>query len=150
MPAKETIVVAKSFEDLDVWKKAHALVIRTYELTAGFSREERFGLTSQLRRAMVSVPANIAEGFIKRSKSDKARFYNIAEGSLEECRYCFILARGLRFAETARHLADLEEISRMLRSYTAAVLASRFSPRNIPSFLLLATCFLLLASSKGR
>ena len=127
---------ATSFEQLEVWKKAHALVLKVYRMSAAFPSDERFGLTSQLRRAMVSVPANIAEGFIKRSKSDKARFYNIAEGSLEECRYYFILARDLGFADTAPHMKDAEEVSRMLQSYTAAVLASRFTPRTMLTTLL--------------
>jgi four helix bundle protein len=127
---------ATSFEQLEVWKKAHALVLKVYKMSGAFPSDERFGLTSQLRRAIVSVPANIAEGFIKRSKSDKARFYNIAEGSLEECRYYFILARDLGFADTAEHMRDAEEVSRMLRSYTTAVLASRFTPRVVLSPLL--------------
>jgi four helix bundle protein len=116
---------ASSFEQLEVWKKAHSLMLKTYRLTGKFPSDERFGLTSQLRRAMVSVPANIAEGFIKRGKADKARFYNIAEGSLEECRYYFILVRDLGFADTLELSKDLEEVSRMLRSYVSAILASR-------------------------
>ena len=117
---------ANSFEHLEVWRKSHALVLKVYRMTVGFPSDERFGLTSQLRRAMVSVPANIAEGFIKRSKSDKVRFYNIAEGSLEECRYYFILVKDLGFADTGPAIADLAEVSRMLRSYAATIAASRF------------------------
>jgi four helix bundle protein len=124
---------ANSFQELEVWKKAHALVLGVYRVTASFPTDERFGLTSQLRRAMVSVPANIAEGFIKRGKSDKARFYNIAEGSLEECRYYFILARDLGFADTAKLAKDAEEVSRMLQAYSAAILASRFRPNYLLS-----------------
>jgi four helix bundle protein len=115
---------ARSFEDLEVWKKAHRLVLDTYKMTSRFPREELFGLTSQLRRAMVSVPANIAEGFIKRGKADKARFYNIAEGSLEECRYYLILSRDLGYADTKDLLEKLREVSRMLQSYIAAILRS--------------------------
>lgn len=70
-------MVAKSFEDLEVWQKGHRWVLAIYKLTAKFPREELFGLTSQLRRAAVSVPANIAEGFAKRSDADKMRFYNL-------------------------------------------------------------------------
>jgi four helix bundle protein len=128
-------MAAASFEELEVWKKAHALVLEVYKMSASFPSDERFGLTSQLRRAAVSVPANIAEGFIKRGKSDKARFYNIAEGSLEECRYYFILARDLRFANTAELMSDLQEVSRMLRSYNAAILSSRFTIRGLLSLL---------------
>ncbi len=78
---------AKSFEDLIVWQKAHQLVLAVYRMSEGFPKSEVYGLTAQLRRATVSIPANIAEGFKKRTKADKARFLNIAQGSLEECRY---------------------------------------------------------------
>jgi len=122
---------ANTFQDLEVWRKAHQLVLNVYRMTSSFPSDEKFGLTSQLRRAMVSVPANIAEGFVKRSKSDKARLYNIAQGSLEECRYYLLLARDLRFADTNDLRKDAEEVSRMLQAYTAAVLASRFHPRNL-------------------
>ncbi len=67
-------MAAKTFEDLEVWRKAHQWVLGIYAITKSFPRDERFGLTSQLRRASISVPANIAEGFIKRSGSDRARF----------------------------------------------------------------------------
>lgn len=121
---------AATFRDLEVWKKAHALVLATYKMTAAqFPREELYGLTSQLRRSMVSVPANIAEGFSRRGKSDKARFYNIAEGSTEESRYYLILAHDLGYADTGVILCQLDEVARMLRSYSAAVLASRFAVR---------------------
>jgi four helix bundle protein len=121
-----------TFQQLEVWKKAHALVLATYRLTSSaFPREELYGLTSQLRRAMVSAPANIAEGFSKRSKPDKARFYNIAECSLEEARYYLILAKDLGYGDTSKQMNDLDEVARMLRSYSAAVLSSRFSMRGL-------------------
>jgi len=69
---------ARNFQDLVVWQKAHALTLNVYGLTRMFPGDEKFGLTSQLRRSMVSVPANIAEGFKKRGTKDKARFLNIA------------------------------------------------------------------------
>ena len=74
---------AKSFEDLIVWQKAHAWVLGIYRYTKDFPNHELYGLTSQLRRSAISVPANIAEGFKKRGKPDKVRFHNIAQGSLE-------------------------------------------------------------------
>lgn len=129
---------AANFQELEVWKKAHAMVLATYRMTAAsFPREEQYGLTSQLRRAMVSIPANIAEGFSRHSKADKIRFYNISEGSLEECRYYLILARDLGFVDSTKMLLDLDEVGRMLRSYSAAIAASRFSPRGFVSLLLL-------------
>jgi four helix bundle protein len=67
------------------------LTLTVYAFTAGFPRQETYGLALQMRRAAVSVPANIAEGFRRRSKPDKARYISIAEGSLEECRYYLIL-----------------------------------------------------------
>src|SRR6185295_6808270 len=74
---------AKSFEDLIVWQKAHDWVLLVYRLSDSFPTKENYALTSQLRRAAMSVPANIAEGFKKRGVRDKARFFNIAQGSLE-------------------------------------------------------------------
>jgi four helix bundle protein len=84
-----------------------------------------FGLVSQLRRAAVSVPANFAEGFKKMGVSDKLRFYNIAQGSLEECRYYLILAKDLGYGETHELRADLEIVSRMLDGYMKAIRNSR-------------------------
>ena len=73
---------SKRFEDVEVWRKAHSWVLGIYKFTEGFPKHELFGLTSQLRRAAVSVPANFAEGFKKRGLADKIRIYNIAQGSL--------------------------------------------------------------------
>lgn len=83
---------ANKFEDLEVWKKAHELVLKIYNITADYPSEEKFGLVSQMRRAAISIPANIAEGFKKRGLKDKVNFYNIAQGSLEELRYYLILS----------------------------------------------------------
>jgi len=76
---------AKSFKDLIVWQKAHRFVLEVYEATKNFPKNEIYGLTSQFRRAAVSIAANIAEGFKKRGKRDKINYLNIAQGSLEEC-----------------------------------------------------------------
>jgi four helix bundle protein len=78
-----------SFRDVIAWQKAHSLVLNVYELTKQFPKEELFGLTSQMRRSAISVAANISEGYRKKSKPDKARFYNIAQGSLDETLYYF-------------------------------------------------------------
>jgi len=80
-------MASKSFEDVEVWQKAHFWVLAIYRFTEKFPKYELFGLTAQLRRAAVSIPANFAEGFKKKGKADKACFYNIAQGSIEECRY---------------------------------------------------------------
>ena len=104
-----------------VWRKSHELVVAVYQVSATFPRTELFGLTSQLRRAAVSVPANIAEGFVKRTKPDKARFLNIAQGSLEEARYYLILGRDLGYFNNAAPFSQLEEVSRLLQRYTESV-----------------------------
>lgn len=77
---------AKTFQDLLVWQRSHRLVLDIYQISREFPKSEQYGLTSQVRRAAISVPANIAEGFRKKTHADKARFLNIAQGSLEETR----------------------------------------------------------------
>jgi four helix bundle protein len=112
---------AKTFKDLIVWQKAHRFVLATYSLTASFPRCEIYCLTSQMRRAAISVPANIAEGFKKRGFSDKIRFLNIAQGSLEECRYYLILIQDLGYSPTAEMEKILEEVSKLLGAYVSAI-----------------------------
>ena len=115
---------AQNFQDLTVWQKAHQFVLGVYRLSKTFPREEIYGLTSQFRRAAVSVAANVAEGFKKRGRVDKVRFMNIAEGSLEECRYYLILTRDLGYADPLENVRQLEEVSKLLGSYSAAIRAS--------------------------
>lgn len=110
---------ARRFQDLLVWQKSHALVLQTYRMTSCFPSEERFGLMSQMRRSAVSVPANIAEGFRRRTVADKRRLMNIAQGSLEELRYYFILTHDLAFAETNNESVAAEEVAKMLSSYVS-------------------------------
>lgn len=113
---------ARSFQELGVWQKAHRFVLEIYRMTEAFPKYELFGLTSQFRRAAVSIPANIAEGFRKKGNADKARFYNIAQGSLEECRYYLILAQDLNYAQTNNLTESLDEVGRMLDSYIRKVM----------------------------
>jgi four helix bundle protein len=108
---------AKSFTDLEVWQKAHAFVLEVYRITRMFPQEERFGLVSQFRRAAVSIPANIAEGFRRYGVADKARFLNIAEGSLEECRYYCILIQDLEYGNTKRIQDALDVLAAQLATY---------------------------------
>lgn len=112
---------ARTFEDLIVWQKAHAWVLSLYRLSDGFPPKENYGLTSQLRRAAISIPANIAEGFKKTGVLDKKRFMNIAQGSLEECRYYLILVRDLHYGETQELLTQLDEVGRLLSGYSRAI-----------------------------
>jgi four helix bundle protein len=113
---------AKSFEELLVWQKAHQFVIEVYRLTDSFPKLERFGLTAQFRRAAISIPADIAEGFRKKGKLDKVRFLNISQGSLEECRYYLILSRDLDYANIS-HIMDLgNEVGKLLEGYSRAIL----------------------------
>lgn len=105
----------ENFQQLEVWQQAHQLVLAIYRLTQSFPSEERYGLISQIRRAVVSVPANIAEGFKRRGQAEKIRFYNIAEASLEETKYYLILARDLGYAaDTGSLFDDAESVSRLL------------------------------------
>lgn len=119
------VLPARTFRDLIVWQKAHRFVLGVYELTKSFPRDELYGITSQLKRAAVSIPANIAEGFKKRGQQDTARFLNIAQGSLEECRYYLILAQDLGFGDADELMQGLEEVSRLLTGYTNAVLSRK-------------------------
>lgn len=112
---------ARSFEDLIVWQKAHAWVLAVYRFSDRFPAKEQYSLTAQFRRAAVSVPANIAEGFKKSGVADKKRFMNVAQGSLEESRYYLILARDLGYGDSSTLLRDLEEVSRMLDAYAKAI-----------------------------
>lgn len=115
---------ARSFRDLVVWQKAHQFVLEIYRFTRGFPADERFGLTSQLRRAAVSVPANVAEGFPKRGRADKVRFFNVAQGSLEEVHYYMILAGDLGYGKSDSLFSLYDETARLLNAYICAIQAS--------------------------
>ena len=94
---------SRSFRDLECWQKAHEFVKEVYAVTKAFPDDERYGLTSQFRRAAVSIAANICEGYKKLSRQDKLRFINIAQGSLEECRYYIILSLDIEYIDQATH-----------------------------------------------
>jgi four helix bundle protein len=138
-------VASRTFEDLEVWQKSHHLVLEVYRVTATFPREELFGLSSQLRRAMVSVPANIAEGFVKRGKADKVRFMNIAQGSLEECRYYLRLAADLHYVQAGSGRQEIDEVSRMLEGYVSAIRRSQIKTWSV-GFAIVSSGFWLLAT----
>ena len=127
---------ARTFQDLIVWQKAHQFVLGVYRFTKNFPKEEMYGLTSQLRRSAVSIPANIAdtpfliiigtrrsrEGLKKRGVTDKKRYFNIAQGSLEESRYYLILSRDLSYGDPAQLFSILQEVSKLLEAYSNSIL----------------------------
>ncbi len=115
---------AKTFQDLIGWRKAHEFVLAVYRLTEAFPKHETYGLSAQMRRAAVSIAANIAEGFRKRGRADKVRFMNTAEGSIEESRYYLILAVDLGYGKSEEMMNLLGEASRLLNAYSKAIVAA--------------------------
>ncbi len=116
---------ATSYVDLEVWRYGHAVTLAVYRWTCRFPKEEQFGLSMQMRRAAYSIPANIAEGFARRTPGDKARFYNIAEASAEELSYFLILAADLGFPEEPDLLREkLKSTAKMLRRLTDVTLGA--------------------------
>ena len=118
-----------SFKDLLVWRKAHIFVLKVYEVSRSYPPEERFGLCSQFQRAAVSIPANIAEGYRKMGKADKLRFLNIAQGSLEECRYYIILSKDLNYIneKTYNELTkSIEDVSYLLNAYCKGITSKQW------------------------
>ncbi len=114
-----------NFEDLIVWQKAHEFVLNVYKITLQFPKEELFGLTSQFRRASVSIAANIAEGYRKSGVKDKLRFYNISEGSLEESRYYIILLRDLNYIDKQKYdelYKAASSVSKLLTAYCNGII----------------------------
>ncbi len=121
--------MAKTFADLVVWQKAHAFVLAVYQYSETFPKNESYGLSSQLRRAAVSVAANIVEGFAKRGVADKLRFHNTAQGSLEECKYYLILSKDLGFGENDHLSRRLYEVGRLLGAYIKTIKEQETSGR---------------------
>ena len=123
----------QDFRDLVVWRAAHRLTLETYAVTRGFPGSEQYGLTSQMRRTAVSIPANIAEGCGRGTGGDFARFLQIAMGSASELEYHIVLARDLEFipSESAdRLIDDVTQVKRMLASLIPKVRSS--SPKRAP------------------
>ena len=118
----------KDFKELHVWQKAHELVLKVYRVTRGFPADERFGLTSQIRRAAAAVPTNIAEGCGRSTDADLARFADIASGSASEVEYELLLAHDLEYIDKRTYSAltkELFEIKRMLVAYVGYLRRSR-------------------------
>jgi four helix bundle protein len=116
----------QNFRDLKVWNKAHGLALAIYEATEAFPTAERYGLTSQMRRAATSIPTNIAEGCARSSDADFSRFLHMAMGSASELEYLILLARDLRMIPGPTHeelTVATQEIKRMLASLIARLKA---------------------------
>jgi len=123
--------VLKSFKDLEVWKRAHSVVLEVYRLTNPFPRSEQFGVVSQLRRAAYSIPANIAEGFGRRSTKELLQFLAVANGSLEELRYFLLLSRDLRYLsplDLEKLEKDLKAVGQMLEALSQSLRRRLASP----------------------
>jgi four helix bundle protein len=116
---------AKSFRELIVWQKAHALVLDIYRETKSFPKEELFGIVSQMRRSSVSVAANIAEGFKKKGKADKLKFFNTSQGSLSETEYFIMLSTDLKYSAMIGLMEKAIEVGRILESYMNSIDNSR-------------------------
>lgn len=103
----------RSFEDLEVWQIAKELVVKVYELTAVFPKDEIFGITSQIKRASLSIPANIAEGFGRFHYLDKAKFYLNARGSLFELKSHLLIAIELKLLDETITKQLIQDIDRL-------------------------------------
>ena len=103
MEVKKDNNLSRRFKNLECWQQAHEFVKAVYDATKQFPEDELYGLTSQFRRAAVSIAANICEGYRKLSRADKLRFLNISQGSLEECRYYIILSHDIEYIDQATH-----------------------------------------------
>lgn len=116
----------KSFRELEVWQKAHALALDVYRVTNTFPDRERFGIVAQLRRAATSIPANIAEGFGRRTTKELLQSLTISNGSLEETRYFLILSSDLHYMTTD----DQDRLDRECDSIAQMISALMRSLRN--------------------
>lgn len=106
----------KRYEDLEVWKTAHQALLATYRITRTFPADERFLLIDQMRRAAMSIAANIVEGFGRRHPKDKIRFYNMSQGSAEELSYFYRVSKDLGYVKEYIEVGQLlDSTSRMLK-----------------------------------
>ena len=110
----------EGYHKLLVYRSADALVLGIYEVTKKFPRDEAFGLTSQIRRAAVSVPSNIVEGYTRKGRNDKLHFYNIAQGSLTELEYQIELSRKLKYItedDYIKLITKKDEVGKLLYGF---------------------------------
>ncbi len=123
-----------SFTNIIAWEKAHSFVLSVYKVCQNFPDFEKFGLVSQFTRAAVSIPANIAEGYKRLSQSEKLRFMNYAQGSLEECRYYIILSKDLGYIDNQQYnnmIVEIEDTSKLLNGYAKGITNFSASKANV-------------------
>jgi len=114
------MTLINSFKDIKSWEKSHQLVLDVYGITREFPKIEDYCLTSQIRRAVISIPSNIAEGFRRQGLADSKHFYNIAQGSLEETKYQLLLAKDLNYINSDQYQQIIflaEEVSKLLNGW---------------------------------
>lgn len=117
--------MARNYRNIGAWQRSHQFVLTVYGLSANFPETERFGLVSQMRRAAVSVPANIAEGAVRDSQADFLRFLTIAQGSLSEVDYFLYLAKDLGYVAEPKYAELHEQISRVFAALYGLIKAVR-------------------------
>ena len=117
---------AKTFQDLVVWQKAHQFVLAVYAFTRPFPERERDGLAAQLRRSATAIGANIAQGFARKNKSEKARYLSAAQSAVDECQYYLLLAKDLGYGQSDVLVVQLNEVHKLLGDYTAIILTIKF------------------------
>jgi four helix bundle protein len=118
------VEAAKDFRDSLIWQRAHRFVLSVYNYSDYFPQKEVYGLTTQLRRAAAAVPVSIIESLREENKAERAQLLRAARSSLEECRYYLILAKDLGYGDHPELMPQLEEVSKMLEKYAAALLTS--------------------------
>ena len=121
------MVIVKDFKSLTAWSRAHDLTLKVYGATKGFPRDEIYGLTSQLRRACASIPANIAEGCGRSGDVELARFLVIAAGSASEVEYHLLLAHDLKYLSHSEYdqlNGEVNELKRMLTAFITKLRAN--------------------------
>lgn len=115
----------RNFTDLNAWKEAHKLVMLIYKLTKNFPKEEQFGLINQIRRAVISITSNIAEGFSRSSYKEKSQFYSMALGSLTEVQNQLIISKDLKYITTEEFIALEEKIVTVSKLLNGLIKKSR-------------------------
>lgn len=125
---------AKDFHELVIWQRSHALVLSIYRATASFPAHEQFGLKSQLQRAAVSIPSNIAEGFERETSKDFYHFLVMSRGSLAEVQAQLLIAKDLEFLADERYVElydETVEIHKMLNKFLTSLKTSKLATKKL-------------------